>query len=36
MYSIIIKGARNSGKSTTIREVCRILNPTKVNKLNVF
>jgi len=34
MYSIIIKGKKQSGKSTTIREVCRSLKPTKVRNLN--
>ena len=31
MYSIIIQGKKESGKSTTIGEVCRLLKPTKVS-----
>ena len=33
--SIIIRGYRESGKSTTIREVCRKLEPTKVCSLHL-
>jgi len=35
MYSIIIKGTKNSGKSTTIHEVCRLLEPINVSELNI-
>jgi hypothetical protein len=34
MKSILIIGTRDGGKSTTITEVCKMLNPTKVYKLN--
>ena len=33
MKSILIIGASNAGKSTTMREVCKRLNPTKVYRL---
>lgn len=33
MKSILIIGASNAGKSTTIREVCKRLKPTKVYRL---
>lgn len=33
MKSILIIGASNEGKSTTIQEVCKRLKPTKVNRL---
>ena len=33
MKSILIIGASNAGKSTTAREVCKRLKPTKVYKL---
>ncbi len=32
--SLIIRGSQNSGKSTTIQEVCKRLNPAKVYKLS--
>ncbi|MDR1698810.1 MAG: hypothetical protein LBR75_03185 [Prevotellaceae bacterium] len=32
--SLIIRGAQNSGKSITIQEVCKCLNPSEVYKLN--
>lgn len=35
MKSILIIGASNAGKSTTMREVCRRLNPEKVYWLNI-
>ena len=35
MKSIIIRGAKNKGKSTTIREVCKRLNSQSVCKLDV-
>lgn len=35
MKAIIIRGASNSGKSTTIREVCKRLKPTKIHQLQV-
>ena len=34
MKSILIIGTKDGGKSTTITEVCKMLNPTKVYKLN--
>lgn len=34
MKSILIVGTKDGGKSTTITEVCKMLNPTKVYKLN--
>lgn len=34
MKSILIIGTKDGGKSTTIKEVCKMLNPTKVFKLN--
>lgn len=34
MKSILIIGKANEGKSSTIKEVCKMLNPTKVYKLN--
>lgn len=34
MKSILIIGTKGGGKSTTITEVCKMLNPTKVFKLN--
>lgn len=34
MKSILLIGTKDSGKSTTVREVCRRLNPTKVYKLS--
>ncbi len=34
MKSILIIGTKDGGKSTTIREVCKMLNPSKVYKLN--
>lgn len=33
MKSILIIGARDAGKSTTMREICKRLNPTKVYRL---
>lgn len=34
MKSILIIGTKDGGKSTTITEVCKMLNPSKVYKLN--
>ena len=34
MKSILLKGTKDAGKSTTLREVCKRLKPTKVYKLN--
>lgn len=34
MKSILIIGTKDGGKSTTITEVCKILNPSKVYRLN--
>lgn len=34
--AIIIKGKQHAGKSTTIREVCKLLEPTEVKKLNLY
>ncbi len=36
MKSILIIGASNAGKSTTAREVCKQLKPTKVFRLNIL
>ena len=35
MKSVLIIGASHAGKSTTIREVCKRVNPTKVYRLHV-
>jgi len=35
MYSIVVKGNQQSGKSTTIREVCRLLTPSKIRELKI-
>ena len=35
MKSILITGAKDSGKSTTIQEICENLNPSKIYKLNI-
>ena len=35
MKAFIIRGAKNKGKSTTIREVCKRLNSQSVCKLDV-
>lgn len=35
MKAIIIRGAKNAGKSTTIREVCKRLKPQGVYKLDI-
>lgn len=34
MKYVIVKGASNHGKSTTIDAVCRILNPERIERLN--
>lgn len=34
--AIIIRGKQSAGKSTTIREVCKLLEPTEVKKLNLY
>jgi len=36
MYSIIIRGNQQSGKSTTIREVCRLLKSKKVSIIDLW
>lgn len=36
MKSILIIGTKDGGKSTTITEVCKMLNPSKVYKLNTI
>lgn len=35
MKAIIIKGASNAGKSSTINEICRVLEPTEVYHLRI-
>lgn len=35
IFSIVIENAKNSGKSTTIREVCKRLNPSEIYLLNL-
>lgn len=34
--AIIIRGKQSAGKSTTIGEVCKLLEPTEVKKLNLY